>query len=163
VEHVLRLRADLCSDGGTWRGNWWCHHIYWHWLDLAGAILGLGCTPFGLRRLLHAGYAAAGLLSILAALSFGMPWLGATMLVLAALGTEIIDGAGNLLFLRSVHPYERAEMTTVFASFRDVAQLGPPVVCALLLSLFSLSAVFVVAGLMMLASSLLSRRIPRRL
>ena len=80
------------------------------------------------------------------------------MLILAALGTETIDGAGNLLFLRAVHPYERAEMTTAFASFRDVAQLGPPMVCALLLSLFSLSSVFVAAGLMMLASSLLSRR-----
>jgi len=75
---------------------------------------------------------------------------------------SILAGAGNLPFLRAVHPYERAEMTTVFASFRDVAQLGPPVVCALLLSLFNLSAVFVAAGLMMLASSLLSRRIPRR-
>ena len=85
------------------------------------------------------------------------------MLVLAALGTETIDGAGNLLFLRAVHPYERSEMTTVFVSFRDVAQLGPPTVFSLLLSLFSLPSVFVAGGLMMLAASSLSRRIPRRL
>ena len=132
----------------------------WIWLVPVWGWVG---RRFGLRRLLHAGYAVAGFLSILAALLFGTPWLGATMLVLAALGTETIDGAGNLLFLRAVHPYERAEMTTVFVSFRDVAQLGPPMVCALLLSLFSLSSGFVAAGLMMLASSLLSRRIPRRL
>ena len=54
-------------------------------------------------------------------------------------------------------------MTTVFISFRDAAQLGPPAVCSLLLSLFSLPSVFVAGGLMMLAASSLSRRIPRRL
>lgn len=83
--------------------------------------------------------------------------------MLATLGTEIIDGAGNLLFLRAVRAYERSEMTTVFVSFRDVAQLGPPAVCAMLLSLFSLSSVFIASGLMMVAASLLASRIPRRL
>jgi hypothetical protein len=97
------------------------------------------------------------------ALAFGVPWLGATLLVLAALGTETIDGAGNLLFLRAVHVYERAEMTTVFVSFRDVAQLGPPAVCSVLLTLFSLPSVFVAAGVMMLAAAALSGSIPRRL
>jgi len=132
----------------------------WIWLV---PIWGWAGRRFGLRRLLQAGYAMAGALSICTALTIGTPWLGATLLVLAALGTEVIDGAGNLLFLRAVHPYERSEMTTVFVSFRDVAQLGPPTVCALLLSLFSLPSVFAAGGLMMLAASLLSRRIPRRL
>lgn len=132
----------------------------WIWLVPVWGWVG---RRFGLRRLLQAGYAAAGVLSILAALPFGTPLLGATMLVLAALGTETIDGAGNLLFLRAVHPYERPEMTTVFVSFRDVAQLGPPVACTVLLSVFALPAVFTAAGVMMLASSVLSRRIPRRL
>jgi hypothetical protein len=54
-------------------------------------------------------------------------------------------------------------MTTVFVSFRDVAQVAPPAVCAVLLSLFSLPSVFVAGGLMMLASSWISRHIPRRL
>ena len=86
------------------------------------------------------------MLSVCAALAFHLPWLGATLLVLAAFGTEMIDGAGNLLFLRAVHAYERSEMTTVFVSYRDVAQLGPPVVCSVLLSLFSLPSVFVAGG-----------------
>jgi MFS transporter, ACDE family, multidrug resistance protein len=68
---------------------------------------------FGLRRLLRAGYAVAGVLSICATLAFGLPWLGAFLLALAALGTETIDGAGNLLFLRAVRAHERPEMTTV--------------------------------------------------
>ncbi len=101
----------------------------WIWLV---PIWGWVGRRFGLRRLLQAGYATAGALSIIAAAFFGMPQLGAALLVLAALGTETIDGAGNLLFLRAVHTYERAEMTTVFVSFRDVAQLAPPTICSLL-------------------------------
>ena len=132
----------------------------WIWLVPFWGWVG---RRFGLRRLLQAGYAVAGVLSICAALAFGTPWLGASLLVLAALGTEIIDGAGNLLFLRAVRAYERSEMTTVFVSFRDVAQLGPPAVCSLLLSLFSLSSVFIASGVMMVAASSLARRIPRRL
>jgi hypothetical protein len=48
-------------------------------------------------------------------------------------------------------------------SYRDVAQLGPPAVCSVLLSLFSLPSVFVAAGAMMLAAAGLSGSIPRRL
>jgi hypothetical protein len=76
-------------------------------------------------------------------------------LVLSTFAFACIEITSQLYLLNHV--------TTVFVSFRDVAQLGPPMVCALLLSLFSLSSVFVPAGLMMLASSLLSRRIPRPL
>ena len=132
----------------------------WIWLV---PLWGWAGRRFGLRRLLQYGYAAAGVLSIGMAFAFGLPWLGATILALAALGTETIDGAGNLLFLRAVHMYERAEMTTVFVSYRDVAQLGPPAVCSVLLSLFSLPSVFVAAGVMMLAAAGLSGSIPRRL
>jgi len=64
--------------------------------------------------------------------------------VLAWFGAEMLDGAGNLPFLRAVHPYERSEVTTVFASCRDVAQLGALVVGAAL-SLFALPSVFAAA------------------
>ena len=132
----------------------------WMWLV---PLWGWAGRHYGLRRLLIAGYAMTGVLSFCAALVFHVPWLGAVMILLAAFGTETIDGAGNLLFLRAVHAHERPEMTTVFASSRDVAQLGPPVVFSLLLSVFSLSSVFVASGAMMLASAVLSRHIPRRL
>ena len=140
-----RPAASLVSIGTGW--IWLVP--FWGWLG----------RRYGLRRLLQAGYAMAGVLSMCAAFAFGIPWLGAALLVLAAFGTETIDGAGNLLFLRAVHAYERSEMTTVFVSFRDVAQLGPPAVCSVLLSLFSLPSVFVAAGVMMLGSSVLSRHI----
>jgi hypothetical protein len=54
-------------------------------------------------------------------------------------------------------------MTTVFVSFRNVAQLAPPTICSLLLSLFNLSSGFVAAGSMMLLAAALSSRIPQRL
>ena len=132
----------------------------WTWLV---PIWGWAGRRFALRRLLQIGYAAAGVLSIAAALTFGVPWLGAALLIMASFGAGTIDGAGNLLFLRAVHPYERSEMTTVFASFREVTQVGPPAVCAALLAFFNLPSVFVAAGAVMLASSALCGRIPRRL
>jgi MFS family permease len=132
----------------------------WIWLVPLWGWLG---RRYGLRPLLAVGYAMAGVLSVCAAVAFHVPWLGAAMLVLAAFGTEMLDGAGNLLFLRAVHAYERAEMTTVFVSYRDVAQLGPPVVFSVLLSVFALPSVFIASGAMMLASAVLTRHIPRRL
>jgi hypothetical protein len=54
-------------------------------------------------------------------------------------------------------------MTTVFVSYRDVAQFGPPVVFSVLLSVFSLPSVFVAGGAMMLVAAALARHIPRRL
>ncbi len=118
---------------------------------------------YGLRWLLVAGYGTAGLMTAATAVVFHVPWVGAATLVLAGFGSEMIDGAGNLLFLRAVHPHERWEMTTVFVSYRDVAQLGPPLVCSALLSLFALQSVFAAAGVMMIGSVALARYIPRRL
>jgi MFS transporter, ACDE family, multidrug resistance protein len=132
----------------------------WIWLV---PVWGWAGRRFGLRRLLRAGYAIAGALSICAALAFGLPLLGAFLLALAALGTETIDGAGNLLFLRAVRAHERPGMTTVFVSFRDVSQLGPPTVCALLLTVFGLPSVFIAGGSMMLAAAILTKYIPRRM
>jgi MFS family permease len=132
----------------------------WMWLV---PLWGWAGRRYGLRRLLMVGYGVTGVLSICAALVFQIPWLGAVMILLAAFGTETIDGAGNLLFLRAVHPHERPEITTVFASYRDMAQLGPPVVFSLLLSVFSLPSVFVAGGVIMLASAAVARHIPRRL
>jgi len=178
-----RLRLAWALAAG--RASWWSMFFIYTPIfavtsglgaETGGAIVSIGTgwiwsvplwgwlgRRYGLRRLLGAGYAAAGLLTVVAALLVHIPALGAVALVLAALGTETIDGAGNLLFLRAVHPYERAEMTTVFVSYRDVAQLAPPAIFSVLLSLFSLPSVFVAGGAMMLAFATLTRHIPRRL
>ncbi len=180
VQPRLRLAWALSAA----RSSWW--NMFFVYVPIFAATSGLGAETggalvsigtgwmwmvplwgwagrrYGLRRLLQYGYAAGGLLSIAAASACGLPWLGAVLLVLAAFGVEMLDGAGNLLFLRAVHPYERAEMTTVFASYRDIAQFGPPAVCSVLLSVLTLPWVFVAGGVLMLGSSVLSRHVPRR-
>jgi len=117
---------------------------------------------YGLRSLLVVGYASTGLVSVATALAMGIPWLGAATLILAAIACETIDGAGNTLYLRAVHAHERTEMTAVFA-YRDVSQLAPPAVFAVLLSTFELPAIFIAGGLMMFALAGLARYIPRRI
>lgn len=117
----------------------------------------------GMRRLLVAGYLAGGIATLAVVAFMAEPWLGAAALVFAALATGIIDGAGNLPFLRAVHPLERPEMTTVFATYRDAAQMAPPGLYSLLLKLFELPAVFVAGGGGLLILAFFARYIPRRL
>ena len=86
-------------------------------------------------------------------------WVAAAATVVVA----AIDGAGNTLFLRAVRPLERAEMTAVFMTYRDAAQLSVPGLCALMLLVAPLPAVFLVSGLATGALALLARFIPRRM
>jgi MFS family permease len=132
----------------------------WIWLAPVWGWVG---RRYGLRTLLIAAYTATAVLSVGTALAFHSPWLGAALLATAAFCTEMIDGAGNLLFLRAVHPYERSEMTTAFVSYRDVAQLSVPLASSVLLSMFALPSLLVAGAAMMLASARLARHIPRRL
>jgi hypothetical protein len=66
-----------------------------------------------------------------------------TLLVMASFSAGTTDGAGNLLFQRVVPPYERSEMTTVFAHLHEVTQVGPAAVSSVLPTFFNLSSVFV--------------------
>ena len=85
------------------------------------------------------------------------------LLFFAAFSATLIDGAGNVPFLRAVHPYERAAMTSVFMTFRHVGSLVVPGVLAVVLWLLPLPFVFVAGGLMTLVMAALSRYLPRRL
>lgn len=117
----------------------------------------------GLRALLLGGYVGTGVLMIAVAFSFTAPALGAVLLVGAAIAASAIDGAGNILFLKAVHPHERPAMTTAFMSFRDASQLFPPAVCSLLLTFFALPSVFIAAGCSTLLGAWLTRHIHPRL
>ena len=86
-----------------------------------------------------------------------------TLLCFAAFSATVIDGAGNVPFLRAVHPYERAAMTSVFMTFRHVGSLVIPGVLAVVLWLLPLPFVFVFGGVMTLVMAALARNLPRRL
>jgi len=118
---------------------------------------------FGLRRLMVGAYGATGVLTPLVALLAGLPEAAVIMLVLAAFAAIAIDAAGNILFLRAVHPHERTEMTAVFGTSRDVSHLAPPGLFAILLWFLPLSSVFVISGGWMIVLALLCRHIPRRM
>ncbi|MBM3601247.1 MAG: MFS transporter [Alphaproteobacteria bacterium] len=180
VQPRLRLSWTLAAGRNAW---WSMFQVYGPIFVVAAGLgeplggllvsLGLGTlwlVPLwgwigrrhGLRRLLFVGYAISAGLTAGAALLMGMPWPGIVCLVLAAAATSVIDGAGNSLFMRAVHPYERGEMAAVFGSYRDVAQLVPPAIFTALLATFELPAVFIAGGGMMLVMAALTRFIPRR-
>jgi len=145
-------------------------------VQASGAIvsLGMGCLfmarfwgmvgrRWGLRRMLIGAYAGTGVVTIAVGVAAGVPWLGAVLLVASAFAAGAIDGAGNTPFLRAVHPYERPEMTTVFITYRDAAQLTPPGAFSALLKVADLPVVFLVAGGSMFVLAWYARYLPRRL
>ena len=143
---------------------------------IAGAIVSLGSSALflvplwgwigrrhGFRLVLVSGYSLAGftLLSLIAA--SGSAWLGVTLLLVAAFAMGIVDGAGNLPFLRSVEASERREMTAVFSTYRDMGQLVPPGAFAMILNFFALPAIFLTMGGVLCGMALYCRRLSRTL
>jgi Major Facilitator Superfamily len=146
--------------------------------EVGGALVSLGLAPMllvrvygrigrtiGIRHLLCVGYGLTGVCSLAAAAAAagGAPLLCMALMCLAAFAATVIDGAGNVPFLRAVHHYERAEMTAVFMTFRQVGSLLVPGILAVVLWVLPLWAVFATGGLMAVAMAGLSRYLPRRL
>jgi len=146
--------------------------------EVGGALVSLGLAPMllvrvwgrvgqaiGTRNLLTIGYGLTGLLSLAAAAAAaaGLSLVCMTLICLAAFSATIIDGAGNVPFLRAVHHYERAAMTSVFMTFRHVGALVVPGVLAFVLWVLPLAFVFAVGGIITLLMAGLSRHIPRRM
>jgi MFS family permease len=117
----------------------------------------------GVRRLLMVGYAVCGGFTMAVAAASGLPWLIAALIVAAALSVGSVEGAGNVPFLRAVRSRERAEMLTVYSTYRGVSSIVTPAAFAVILQVFALPSVFFVAGLIMVSLAALSRYIPRRL
>ena len=167
---------------GWWVMNFMCVPIYvtsaGYPPEVGGALVSLGLAPMllvrvwgrigqkiGARALLMFAYGMTGGLSLLAAAAAAA---GATLtcmafVCMAAFAATIIDGAGNLPFLRAVHHYERSEMTSVFMTFRHVGALCIPGLLMLVLWVMPLPSVFVVGGIISLAAAALSRFLPRGL
>ena len=146
--------------------------------EIGGALVSLGLAPMllvrvwgrigqviGIRNLLSLGYGLTGIASLAAAAAAaaGAPLVCMTLICLAAFSATVIDGAGNVPFLRAVHHYERAAMTSVFMTFRQVGSLLIPGVLAVVLWVLPLWGVFAVGGLLTLGMAGLSRYLPQRL
>lgn len=92
----------------------------------------------------------------------GFPLAVILLLLVGAIGPTVLDALGNIPFMRSVRPFERPQMTTVFRTHIDLSDLLPAGIYALLLSFFDLDAVFLACGLWMLAAAAFARLLPRR-
>ena len=181
VQPRLRL-AWVLAIGRT---SWWILFFVYGPIYLTGIgyspemsafIISLGVAPMflaplwgavarkrGVRFLLVLGYALTGVVTMLIGAADGYPVLGAVLVVASATTAIIIDGVGNVHFLRAVHPYERAEMTSVFVTFRQTAQLVTPGIFAAILGVFALPAVFVAGGIGCLGMAWLARYLPKKL
>ncbi len=180
--HQPRLRlAWLLAFG---RSTWWTMFFIYVPIycvesglgeEMAGITLSVGSAAVllvplfgrvsrrvGLRPVLAIGYLSTGLVTIMIAVVADRPWLGVAFLLAASVCAALIDTAGNALFMRAVHPHDRAEMASVFATYREAAQLASPGVFAILLSVFALPAVFVASGVGMVFLTYMTRYIPRR-
>jgi MFS family permease len=146
--------------------------------EVGGALVSLGLAPMllvrvwgrvgqsiGIRNLLSLGYGLTGFCSLAAATAAaaGAPLFCMGLMCFAAFSATIIDGAGNVPFLRAVHHYERAAMTSVFMTFRQVGSLLIPGVLAVALWVLPLWCVFAVGGMLAVSMAGLSRYLPERL
>ena len=126
-------------------------------------LLGRSVRSWGVRGVLVAGFAFAGGLTLSLLFVWSYPWLAAMVLVSAAFGMISVDATGNVLFMLAVKKRERAEMTAVYSTFRDVADISPPAILSVLLRFYELPVVFLFSGGLMLFLSALSLRIHPRI
>ncbi|WP_157961665.1 MFS transporter [Acuticoccus kandeliae] len=126
-------------------------------------IWGMIGRRIGLRRLLAIGYVLTGTATFLAGLTTGEPWIAGGMLVAAAVAASVVDAAGNVPFLRAVRSYERREMTSVFTTYRDTAQIMTPAFGAALISIGGFASVFAIGGVLWVGLAQYCRFLPRRL
>ncbi len=118
----------------------------------------------GVRFTIVAAFLAGGCVTVAAAAVMPLaPVLAAALIVAAALASMSLDVSGNLPFLRSVRPSQRAGMTTVFVTYRDVSEVAPPGVFALILAVLPLPFVFVASALSFFAGAWFARFVPRRM
>ncbi len=118
----------------------------------------------GIRRVLINGFLGTAASTAGVALFAGpAPLIAAGVLMIAALIAVSMDAVGNTPFMLAVRPHERPEMTSVYSTYRDFSELGPPGLFAVLLRGLDLAAVYVVGGVAMLLMVSACRRMHPRL
>jgi MFS family permease len=127
----------------------------------ASPVVGWLARRVRLRPVMLAGFLGCGVVSIAAGALADDPWLAGWLLLLAALGPTCIDSLAPVTFYRAVHPHERAEMTTVYITWRDVSNLATPALCAVVLTFLPLPWVFIVVGATMFVFAWFVRHVPR--
>ena len=122
--------------------------------------LGLFTAPLMLRWMqrrsvrqgVRTGFLLCGSAFLLATVLSLVPWATVGVMVLGSYCLVLLDICGGLPFLMSVKPSERAEMSAVYSSFRDVSGIMTPGVAWVLLQMVPLAGIFAASGAAMLAA-----------
>lgn len=112
-----------------------------------------------LRTAVRIGFLGAGVCFIVAAVCSPAPWISIALLLTGAYFLILLDLCGGLPFLMSVKPSERSEMSAVYSTFRDVANIVTPGMVWLVLQWASLPAVFAAGGLGLLIAWLVAAQL----
>lgn len=123
-----------------------------------GMAKGLTRTISGVFILLAIALAGAGL----AGEKF--PMIAALMLLAGAFFCVALDTLASTTFIRAVHPHERAQMTSVYRTYLDFSELLPAFFYSIILTFFSLGAIFIALGMLMVFTAVIVwRYLPRGL
>ncbi len=182
---VAQRRLVLAWTLAVGRNGWWLMFFVYtpifvteagYSAQIGGAIVSLGVLPMifikvwgrigerhGIRKLLIGAYAATGAATISAGLMATWPIATMFLLWLSAFLATLVDGAGNVPFLRAVKPRERTEMTSVYSTFRHGTSLFTPGLFALVLAVLPLPFVFITGGAASIGMAWFSRFLPKKL
>jgi MFS family permease len=132
---------------------------------LGSLVLPVLARRFSVRRMLGwAGIAAGTAVAAAGIASTHSAVAAAVMMVVAALAVTVIDGLGAIPFMRAVRVHERPEMTTVYRTYLDAAELIPPMVYFILFQIAGYAAAFGALGLFIgLTGIICLRYLPARL
>lgn len=138
-------------------------------LSFTNAMLFL--VPFMLRWLqrtsvrtgVRTGFFVAGSCFVLAPLLAGVPQVSLLLLIGGSFFLILLDLCGGLPFLLAVKPSERTEMSAVYSTYRDVANILSPGVAWLVLLVAPIPTVFAAIGGGLLGCWLLAGRLHPRL
>lgn len=117
----------------------------------------------GLRRAVIVAFAAGAACFVLAGAAPVWPPLSLITLFAASFFLVMLDTFGGLPFLMAVRPAERAEMSAVYASFRDVSGILTPGFAWLVLLVAPVPGVFVACGAGLAAAAAIATRLHPRL
>lgn len=119
---------------------------------------------FGVRPLLIGGYMLGGLFLAFTAIgALWSPMIAPALLLSAAFAAAMLDGSGNVPFLRATRPHERAAMAGIYMTYRDISQFAPIAIFSLILSFSQLASAFIFSAASFLVAGRLAQSIHPRL
>lgn len=119
---------------------------------------------FGLRLTFFYGYLMCGLTTIFAGLLGKVnPFLSVVLLIGGAFAISSVDSGGNAPFLRAARPHQRVKMVPIYNTYRDMAQIAPSAVFAIVLSHFDVKYVFLLTGVFLVIVSSYCLKLNKRL